>query len=85
MVPGTSVCPDSYTLQYNGYLMAGRYAHPAATDYICVDGNPETIDRSYANTNGFLLYFVQAQCGSLSCGPYVQNREITCAVCTFSL
>ncbi|XP_060578729.1 uncharacterized protein LOC132735751 [Ruditapes philippinarum] len=84
MVPGTSICPNSYSLQYNGYLMAGKFSHPAATDYICVDGRPETIDRSYENSNGFLLYFVQARCGSLSCGPYVHNREVTCSVCTFS-
>ena len=84
MVPGSLVCPKSYRVQYNGYLMAGSYGHPAPSQFICVDGNPEAIDRSFEDKDGYLLYFVQASCGSLSCGPYSQNREITCAVCSFS-
>ncbi|XP_045163699.2 uncharacterized protein LOC123528018 [Mercenaria mercenaria] len=85
MVPGSSNCPNDYNLQYSGYLMAGHYGHTAPSDYLCVDDNPEIIERGYQNNNGYLLYFVQAKCGSLPCGPYVNNREITCAVCSFSL
>ncbi|XP_045163697.2 uncharacterized protein LOC123528017 [Mercenaria mercenaria] len=85
MVPGSSSCPNAYNLQYSGYLMAGYYSHAASSHYLCVDGNPETVDRGYQDNDGYLLYFVQAICGSLACGPYVLNREITCAVCSFSL
>ncbi len=34
-----------------------------------------------ANQNGNLLYPTEAECGSLPCGPYVQDRELTCVVC----
>ncbi|XP_060603552.1 uncharacterized protein LOC132756488 [Ruditapes philippinarum] len=85
MVPGTKICPRPYSLQYKGYLMAGHYSHAAPSEFICVDGDPETINRSYEDKEGYLLYFVQAICGSLSCGPYIENREVTCAVCSFSL
>ena len=36
MVPGKTRCHAEWTFEYSGYLMSGRYTHPAATDYYCV-------------------------------------------------
>ena len=82
MVPGKTRCHAGWTFEYSGYLMSGRYSHAAATDYYCVDRQPEDVPGSIANKNGYLLYFVEARCGSLLCPPYADGREFSCVVCT---
>ncbi|XP_078681676.1 uncharacterized protein LOC144916423 [Branchiostoma floridae x Branchiostoma belcheri] len=51
-------------------------------EYVCVDGQPETVPGGDANQNGALFYLVEARCGSLPCPEYVEGRELTCVVCT---
>lgn len=82
MIPGKSTCSPGWTVEYWGYLMAGCYNHAAASDYYCVDEDPEAISETKADKNGYLLYYVEGRCGSLPCEPYVENRELTCVVCT---
>ncbi|XP_053404684.1 uncharacterized protein LOC123553877 isoform X2 [Mercenaria mercenaria] len=82
MVPGKNDCFDGWYLEYNGYLMAGHHGSKAGTQYICVDESPEADPAGYRDEDGALLYRVTAQCGSLPCPRYVQNREFTCAICT---
>ena len=62
--------------------MAGNYKHDGATDYYCVDKDPENLPGGITNDNGHLLYFVEARTGSLRCPPYVNGRELLRAVCT---
>ena len=81
MVPGRNVCPAGWTREYKGYLMAEKHIH-YRTMYTCVDGNPDYTRGSHANLNGALFYFVEGVCGSLPCKPYIEGRELTCAVCT---
>ena len=81
MVPGRNVCPAGWTREYKGYLMAEHYKH-YRTMYTCVDSYPDYTRGSHANRNGALFYFVEGRCGSLPCRPYIQGRELTCAVCT---
>ena len=83
MIPGKSKCHEGWTLEYSGYLMAGHYNFSGATDYYCIDKDPENLPGGTGNDNGYLLYFVEARCGaSLRCPPYVNGRELQCAVCT---
>ncbi|SEH08904.1 hypothetical protein [Candidatus Venteria ishoeyi] len=85
MVPGTLQCPENWNLEYQGYLMGEHHTHPHNNDVICVDKNPETIkdaSTSPVDSNGNLWYPVEAECGSLPCPPYVQNRELSCVVCS---
>ena len=81
MVPGRNVCPAGWTREYKGYLMAERHSHHR-TMFTCVDEYPDYTPGSYANRHGVLFYFVEGICGSLPCRPYIQGRELTCAVCT---
>ena len=81
MIPGTNVCPASWTREYQGYLMAAYLGH-YRTMYTCVDENPDYVRGTHANIDGALFYFVEGQCGALPCKPYVNGRELTCAVCT---
>ncbi|XP_062599822.1 uncharacterized protein LOC134261396 isoform X2 [Saccostrea cucullata] len=80
--PAKRTCYKGWSLEYEGYLMAGRYDHTAATTYKCVDKNPDTLHGGHLDKNGYLFYHVEARCGSLKCPPYVEGRELVCAVCS---
>ncbi|XP_067024550.1 collagen alpha-3(IV) chain-like [Acropora muricata] len=82
MMPARNDCPSGWTEEYHGYLMTAFRGEEHASEFICVDGNPEHVSGSNQNKNGALLYPVEGVCGSLPCGPYVAGRELTCAVCT---
>ena len=82
MMPARNDCPTGWTEEYHGYLMTEYYGHKKQRDFICVDRDAESIPGSQASKNGALLYFVEGRCGNLPCGPYVNGREFTCAVCT---
>ncbi|XP_035686189.1 collagen alpha-4(IV) chain-like [Branchiostoma floridae] len=82
MIPARNICPTGWTQEYDGYLMAGHYNHPAAKEYVCVDEQPEAVTGGHANQNGALFYPVEARCGPLPCPNYVEGRELTCVVCT---
>ncbi|KAK3099862.1 hypothetical protein FSP39_010861, partial [Pinctada imbricata] len=81
-VPGKTKCEKSWTKQYSGYLMSGYHGHEAASQYICLDKDAETLPGTSANKDGKLLYLVEARCGSLKCPPYYEGRELACVVCT---
>ncbi|CAG2184354.1 unnamed protein product [Mytilus edulis] len=44
MIPGRTSCYENWKMEYHGYLMAGYPGHKAASEYICVDGNPDHIE-----------------------------------------
>ena len=82
MIPGRNQCYNGWTLEYKGYLVAGFSNRTAASEYICLDDNPDVVPGGQADQNGALLYLVEGRCGSLPCPPYVHGRELTCAVCS---
>ena len=83
-VPGKRKCYPGWTLEYSGYLMSGDHTTNSATDYYCIDNDPENVTGGGEgrNDDGKLLYFVEARCGSLKCPPYVNGRELTCVICS---
>ncbi|XP_060588907.1 short-chain collagen C4-like [Ruditapes philippinarum] len=84
MVPGKNTCFKNFVKEYTGYLMAGYPIYNAASEYVCVDGEPEQASKSLAhNHNGKLFYFVRAKCGSLKCPPYKEDDDLTCVVCSY--
>ncbi|XP_022292590.2 uncharacterized protein LOC111103545 [Crassostrea virginica] len=82
MFPGRKTCYKGWKLEYNGYLMAGYHGQKAGTMYSCVDSAPDTVHGGHTNKNGYLFYLVEARCGTLKCPPYVEGRELVCAVCS---
>ena len=82
MIPGRNDCFDSWTVEYTGYLSAGSHHNNAASEYVCLDANPEMVDGGTQVQYGALFYLVEAGCGSLKCPPYVKGRELSCVVCT---
>jgi hypothetical protein len=84
MIPGTIECPDNpkFTLEYSGYLMSDHYSNGYYQgEYICVDRQAKARSGSPANSNHGRLFPTETDCGALPCGPYTQNREVSCAVC----
>ena len=82
MIPGRNACYSGWTLEYKGYLVAGYYVDKSASEYVCLDGNPDVITGGQKNDVGADFYFVEGICGTLRCPPYENGRELTCAVCT---
>ena len=81
MLPAKTQCPPSWTLEYNGYLMAGRRNYHRQA-FECIDKDPECIPGSAGDENGALFYPTEATCNGLPCPPYDPQKELTCAVCT---
>ncbi|KAH3807580.1 hypothetical protein DPMN_135925 [Dreissena polymorpha] len=82
MIPGRNQCYPGWTMEYAGYLVSGLDIHAAPTNYACLDANSEWEVGDGESKDGKLMYLVEAACGSLRCPPYVENREITCVVCS---
>eukprot|EP00118_Oscarella_pearsei_P023396 m.279734 g.279734 ORF g.279734 m.279734 type:complete len:293 (+) comp40625_c1_seq3:203-1081(+) len=81
VIPARNVCPSGWRREYYGYLMTGMYNdHPH--DIICVDRHAEAVPGTRGDKSGALLYFVDGKCSHLLCGPYKNNAELTCAVCS---
>ena len=80
-IPARTSCPSSWTREYYGYLMAEHLTQGRST-YECMDRSPQSVPGSAGNTDGALFYHQEATCNGLPCPPYVDGREVTCAVCT---
>ena len=84
MTPGSDVCPDGWTAEYEGYLFAGDSSF-VKNDWVCLDQNAEV---GTAPSNGYAYWYpTEIRCGGIPCyteeeNSYVQQRELTCAVCT---
>jgi hypothetical protein len=61
--------------------MATHYTQAKPQDSACVDRNAEK-HGSTADNNGALWYPTEMECGSIPTPPCVQDREVTCVVCT---
>ena len=82
MLPGRNTCYKGWALEYSGYLASGDHRDHAGTEYMCLDSHTGEIIGGQNNDDGAVLYFVEGICGSLKCPPYVNGRELTCAVCS---
>ncbi|XP_060597183.1 short-chain collagen C4-like [Ruditapes philippinarum] len=82
MVPAKTACYSGWLMEYTGYLMAGMDNSFGSHNHICMDSLPEFLPNGAANNDQHILYLVKAQCGSLPCPPYVQDRELACVVCS---
>ncbi len=83
MIPGTTTCPQSWTEEYEGYLMTERDSHKHNNVYECVDKDGESVPGEKHDTNGALFHMVGAVCNvGLPCPSFIANRPITCVVCT---
>ena len=83
MIPAKTQCPTHWTLEYVGYLMAGRHTHVSRTMYECVDKDSELVPGLNAHSDPTAsFYLVEPLCNGLSYPPYDNVKELTCVVCT---
>ena len=83
MIPAKRTCPQGWTLEYEGLLMAGYHGHQGQSEYVCVSLGMETVAGGAGNTNGGLFYVVEIDCGyALHCPPYKDGYEVSCVVCS---
>ena len=81
-IPAKTVCPTNWTLEYIGYLMSEFYTG-YRTMYECVDKEPESVPGLNSSSNPTAYFtLVEPYCSGLSCAPYDDEKELTCAVCT---
>lgn len=82
MIPARVQCYPGWTEAYRGYLASGYYKQPAASQYVCVDQEPQTLlGGGSSNDEGKLFFQVRAKCGSLKCPPYEDDKVLSCVVC----
>ena len=69
MIPAKTSCPSTWTLEYSGYLMSGTRLHSGrqCTMYECIDKDSDLVPGSASNTNGAVLYHVEASCNGMLC------------------
>ena len=84
MIPGTFECPDGWTREYDGYLMAGATRWDRNSKmYVCVDSDPESIPGTAGGAWPAIFYHVEASCNNqIPCPPYSAGKELTCVVCS---
>ncbi|KAL5017859.1 hypothetical protein ScPMuIL_003581 [Solemya velum] len=82
MIPGRFECIDGWSMEYHGYLMSEHHSHKGSRQFVCMDASPEKIQGGGINQHESVLHLVDGMCGTLPCPPYVNGREIPCAVCT---
>jgi hypothetical protein len=56
--------------------------HKAGSEFVCLDKDLDVIAGGSAKHLGKLFYLAEAVCGALTCPPYQNGKEITCAVCS---
>ena len=76
MIPAKLTCPDGWTKEYSGYLMAEAYSHKGRTTFVCMDNAPEVVQGGSPNRNGALFYNTEARCGSLPCPNYATGNYV---------
>jgi hypothetical protein len=81
MIPGRQTCYNGWKKEYRGFIASGHVGH-SASNYICIDSNPEYIPLGKASIDGHLMYMVGIKWGPLPCQPYDNNRKLNCVVCS---
>lgn len=82
MIPAKVTCPRSWTLEYNGYLIAEYYRHPNNVLYECLDINVETVPGTSGLNPEASIHHVTSTCHGIPCPPYRTTKELACVVCS---
>ena len=80
MIPAKSICPPSWTMEYQGYLMGNAVS---MSQHECVDQNPEAASDDNGGRRGRHDFFsIKVDCGNgLTCPPYKEDT-LSCVVCS---
>ena len=62
--------------------MLAHIGDSGRSSFICVDRAFEPVPGSQGHRNSGHFYHVEAVCSTMQCPPYVNYKELTCAICT---
>ncbi len=79
MIPARTSCPPSWRREYYGYLMAQDRDY---STYECVDVGMEIVPGTAGQEGVAVLVHVEASCNGLPCHPYIEDKELTCVICS---
>ena len=83
MIPGTNVCSSGWTKEYSGYIMANYHGYTGSSEFICVDSTHDHYsDTTQSADSENIIYYTHVKCGALPCPPYIDEKIVTCVVCT---
>ena len=85
-IPAKITCPPSWTREYYGYYMstAQNFTQNTKTP-VCMDNDAQALqvgEESDRQSVRSFLHFMETTCIGISCPPYSNGAEVTCAVCT---
>ena len=84
-LPGSRSCPESYKIEYAGFLFAAYYSHKKS-NWVCVEGDEARGAATGQNRKQAVWFPTEVECGGMKCtyddGDYVKNREVSCSVCS---
>ena len=79
VIPGRRTCYPDWTAEYSGYLMSDH----SSAELLCIDEQPEDLPDGEASEQPVQLMFISMYCGTTTyCPPFVEDRQLTCVVCT---
>ena len=78
MIPARISCPDTWTLEYSGYLMTAHDSEKGRQSATCVDKDPKTVPGEADHTRGTRFQHIKATCNGIQCPPYDSQKELTC-------
>ena len=81
MIPAKTQCPQFWTREYYGYLMA-EFKGQHRSMFECVDKDAQPLPGEAGRTDGVLFLYTEGTCNGLPCPPYDPQKELTCVVCT---
>ena len=83
MIPARTQCPRRWATEYEGYLVSefSTREYRKRSSYACWDEAPE-IASGGVSQNQAVISPVKVQCGSLPCSTFVDEKELTCVVCS---
>ena len=83
MIPGRLSCPDTWTVEYTGWLVADD-SNVNKAIFICLDKTPDATIRTPARLQSARMHHIEAACSStdLPCPPFNATKELACVVCT---
>jgi hypothetical protein len=85
MIPSKTSCPTGWNEEYHGFLTSEAAVDGwAQHEFLCLHEDAEWLTEGarQKNYNGRLFYPVKTQCGSLPCPPYINDKYVTCVVCS---
>ena len=80
--PGRAICFPGWSTEYTGYLVTNYKDRSHNMEFFCLNASPEGIPKGGADDHQNVMLLMEAECGSLPCPPYVEGREVACAVCS---